>query len=137
MAKGMWVETHEWMEVQVPAPKSPAIVVINEKHQLMAQQIELLEEEFSSFEELRVSEAGWDKTRIREESKKLAESRKAVVVLSPIPLLLGLLASARKEGVYVFHNDLREKKEVPDGKGGTRIIFTVAPNGWELVDITE
>lgn len=137
MAKGMWVETQEGMEVQVYAPKSPAVVVINEKHSLMPQQTALLKEKFSSFEELRVSEAGWDKTRIKEEAKKLVESWKSVVILSPIPLLLGLVSSRREEGIYVFHNDKREKKEVPDGKGGTRIIFTVAPEGWELVNVSE
>lgn len=63
----------------------------------------------------------------------------AVVFVSPIPYLLKYLSQkaifADERGksklydVLVFHNDNREKKELPDGK----IIQTVAKTGWQLV----
>ena len=63
----------------------------------------------------------------------------AVVFVSPIPYMLMELSrksiycdiSGKQElyKVLVFHNDRREKKELPDG----RIIQTVAETGWQLV----
>ena len=65
----------------------------------------------------------------------------AVVFVSPIPYLLKELATKSIRGDYeelatrriydvlVFHNDRREKKELPDG----RIIQVVAREGWQLV----
>lgn len=65
----------------------------------------------------------------------------AIVFVSPIPFLLKELAVRSITGdvmenstkklynVLVFHNDRREKKELPDG----RIIQVVAHEGWQLV----
>lgn len=52
-----------------------------------------------------------------------------VIFVSPIPYLIKFLAGSTGTDVYVFHNDNREKKELPDG----RIIQTVAKTGWQLV----
>ena len=71
------------------------------------------------------------------------QTENAVVFASPIPFMLKYLAkrSIRAEylgdhaeeselyKVLVFHNDKREKKELPDG----RIIQTVAATGWQLI----
>lgn len=66
-----------------------------------------------------------------------------IVVLSPIPLLLGRLAHKAGEidgrydwiclrsHMYILHNDQREKKELPNGK----VISVVAQEGWELIEI--
>jgi hypothetical protein len=63
-----------------------------------------------------------------------------VVFVSPIPALLLILAqrdgerfgSGANDGlscVQVFHNNKREKKELPNGK----IISVTATEGWELI----
>jgi|SRR5690606_30371424 len=65
----------------------------------------------------------------------------AVVFVSPIPYMIKRLSQlamvADMDGtctfteydVFVFHNDHREKKELPNGK----IVYTVAQEGWQLV----
>mgnify|MGYP000309279407 CR=1 FL=1 len=65
----------------------------------------------------------------------------AIIFVSPIPYLLKELTARSIRGDYeelttrcvydvlVFHNDNREKKELPDG----RIIQVVAKEGWQLV----
>lgn len=64
-----------------------------------------------------------------------------VVFVSPIPYMM--IQLTRKEyyiptleyvdqtGMFIktFHNDNRDKKELPNGK----IIYTVAKEGWQLV----
>lgn len=66
-----------------------------------------------------------------------------IIVLSPIPLLLGRLAytSGEIDGrydllsirnhIFILHNDKREKKELPNGE----VISVVAQEGWELIEI--
>ena len=61
-----------------------------------------------------------------------------LVFASPVPGLMALWARemATMDGaanMSAFHNDCRVSKEVPDGKGGVRLIKTVAPTGWVLV----
>ena len=72
------------------------------------------------------------------------KTENAVVFASPVPFLMKELAQKaiaydwygdyegdlrHRYDVLVFHNDRREKKELPDG----RIIQTVAATGWKLV----
>lgn len=71
------------------------------------------------------------------------KTKNAVVFASPVPFLLKELSKlsvfaeyhgdhaeeAERYSVLVFHNDRRDKKELPDG----RIIQTVAATGWQLV----
>lgn len=65
----------------------------------------------------------------------------AVVFVSPIPYMIKRLTQLSivadidgactfmEYGTFIFHNDKREKKELPNGK----IIYTVAQEGWQLV----
>ena len=52
----------------------------------------------------------------------------ATVFVSPIPLLIKLLVE-KKLWVEIFHNDKRDKKELPNGT----VVYTVAKDGWQLV----
>ena len=109
-------------------------VIINKAHTLMPDQVRVLDESFrQGWERYDVPETGWTLSQIREDV--LPELETAVTVFaSPVPALILLLAGSRAgHGVYVFHNDKRLAKEVPDGKGGVRVIHTVATDGWELV----
>ena len=109
-----------------------AIVVINTQHTLLDEQRQLLEKTFDSFQELKVPAEGWDKSTILAQAKKLAKNDDALVILSPIPLLLGKVTFFRAgRGVYIFHNDRREKKELPNGK----IIAVVSQTGWQLLPL--
>ena len=67
-----------------------------------------------------------------------------VIFASPVPALYGALAATAGESrivfkdetlaprVLVFHNDQREKVELPNG----RVIQRIAREGWVLVDVT-
>ena len=55
---------------------------------------------------------------------KTLDTDTVVVFCSPIPAMMKLL-----DGWFVFHNDAREKVELPNGK----IIMKVAEKGWQLV----
>jgi len=125
-------------------------VVMNENHTLLPEQERILKEMFPDLEPefLFAPATGWTK----EEMDKIVASFKEaaigpdcyhiqdVVFVSPIPYLLRELTRAEVEAypdysidtgiwVSVFHNDRREKKELPDG----RVIQVVAQEGWQLV----
>lgn len=67
-----------------------------------------------------------------------------IIFASPVPVLLATLSATAAESyavfrdadpvprVLVFHNDRREKVELPNG----RIIQRIAREGWVLVDVT-
>ena len=103
--------------------KTTPVVVINIQHSLLPQQEELLPDEYTL---ALVPATGWDLQTIRDKSKKWGN--RMVILVSPIPALMSIRA---KEALpfQTFHNDKREKKELPDG----RIIHTVSHEGWELV----
>lgn len=114
--------------------KTKAIVVINEQHNLMDSQVKLLEERFSSYKRLNVPATGWtyaEMDKVSEElyDKWIEEKDVVIVFASPIPALLKMCLSIMDDAVLIFHNDNRDKKELPNGK----IIFTVAQEGWQLV----
>jgi len=98
-------------------------IVINEQHSLLPTQIALLPQEY---EIVPVPAAGWDLDTIKAKSEEWGDQ--LVILVSPIPALMSIRA---KSGLpfQVFHNDKREKKELPNGK----IIHAVAKEGWELV----
>jgi len=98
-------------------------VILNEQHHLLQDQERLLAEDF---EIVPIPAAGMALQEIKELVKTLRGEE--IVIASPIPALMSLLAV---EGIpfKVFHNDHREKKELPGGK----IIMTVAAEGWEIV----
>lgn len=120
------------------------IIIMNEQHNLLPQQEELINGLNAPVEIIKVPADGWNKRQILDcvdNIKHLATrgERLNIVVLSPIPLLLAALSMLQGYGeldysaVYVLHNDRREKKELPNGK----IISVVAQEGWELIDIEE
>ncbi len=120
-----------------------ALVIINVSHQLLPSQVERLDATFGpgNWKRLDVPEAGWP----RKKQERLASLLccRTLVFASPVPLLLARSAAIRVHldpamafwGLWVFHNDTRVAKEVPDGKGGVKVIHTVANTGWELIAI--
>jgi hypothetical protein len=120
-------------------------IIINEQHSLLPEQEKILNTQFPSWEFLKVPSDGWTLPEIMEKAKELAKDN--VVFCSPVPLLLAELAknagfqdacsrvepgyAGQVPSVFVFHNDRREKKELPNGK----VISVTAKEGWELVEI--
>ena len=124
-------------------------IIINEQHEILPDQERLLEKEFSGrkIEKILVPAKGWNLQEVNEKSKELfnraLEEKGDIVILSPIPVLIKILSERsviqsiknEKNGyqgnveIYIFHNDKREKKELPNGK----IITIVAKEGWQLV----
>ena len=119
--------------------KNKAVVIINEQHSLMQDQIDLLNAQFDSYECLDVPTQGWTYEQMQDVTNDLYEKLLekydeyfVVVFASPIPALLKMVLCAFEcevNHVLVFHNDNRDKKELPNGK----IIFTVTKTGWQLV----
>ena len=125
------------------------LVIINEQHRLLDAQEKILNERFENWELLKVPAAGWRLEDIREIGNKLKISQgiESVVFVSPIPVLFANLSfnagfddgfshnpNANHIGdtptVFIFHNDKREKVELPDG----RIINKIADDGWQLIN---
>ncbi len=116
-----------------------AAVIMNTQHSFMPEQEVLLNKTFpEGWGILEVPAKGWDKMEM---DSIYTDLKGPVVFLSPIPLLLGWLVSDRAERmgggyacrtqVYLFHNDHREKKELPNGK----VISITAKEGWELIEV--
>lgn len=110
-----------------------AIVIINEQHSLMEDQVRILNEQFELFESFEVPASGWT---LNQQMSILSDMREwyfdALVFASPVPAMLKEAVEWKMAGgpkVFVFHNDNREKKELPGGK----IVMTVAKTGWVLV----
>jgi|SRR5690554_140468 len=111
-------------------------LVINETHTLLPDQVRELEEKgMAEYEEIRIPKEGWDARTRFSLAHEWAERGGRYIFVSPEPVILGRLAHLsvfRKDvAVYVFSNDRRVKKELPDG----RIVQTIAPTGWKLVEI--
>ena len=109
-------------------------VILNEQHTLLEEQKTLLDDKFGKqWVILSVPAEGWNRSEIGEVAKRLVND--TVVFASPIPLLLATLAYEQGCGstcsVFLLHNDVREKKELPTGK----VISVVAKTGWELIPI--
>ncbi|HBF78254.1 MULTISPECIES: hypothetical protein [Clostridium] len=119
-------------------------VILNEQHQLMGEQKQILDKKFpEGWEIISVPATGW---MLKEVNKAAEELRgQTVVFASPIPALIEKLSFQQgsewgrffetgvecetNTHVFVFHNDKREKKELPGGK----VIQVVASTGWQLV----
>ena len=135
---------------------SGGVVFLNEQHTILPNQKKVLEDRFGdNYEILIVPKEGWT----IEEMKELVYRLSSVingdevlhgvewVFISPIPYLIKALTeivtfavdnfSGTSFGnmtfpapcVLVFHNDKRNKKELPDGK----VISVTAQDGWILV----
>ena len=111
-------------------------LIINEAHTLLPDQVrELREKGFDNYEEIRIPKEGWDARTRLSLAHEWAGRGGHYIFVSPEPVILGKLAylSVFKKdvAVYVFSNDRCVKKELPDG----RIVQTIAPTGWKLVEI--
>jgi len=121
-------------------------VLLNEQHSLLKEQEQILNEKFGdSWEILSVPSKGWSIKEMDEIIRKEFSYWEVAVFASPIPYLIkrlsfrcgaqhvdfieGLDLRLNAGQVFIFHNDKREKKELPNGK----VIFTVAKTGWKLV----
>lgn len=106
-------------------------IVINESHTLFPEQETLLRG--YNVEVLKVPAQGWDLQQIKLIAGNL--TGKQVIFASPVPALMSVLQTSEDTtGTHrvpfkVFHNSVREKKELPNGK----IIQTVASTGWTIV----
>jgi hypothetical protein len=122
-----------------------AIVVINEQHNLMAEQQQILDSQYESWQLCEVPASGWTLEEQKDKACELACDQADKVMASPVPYLLMSLAYTRgvnsemspgrclifRGDLYLFHNDKREKKELPGGK----VISVVAQTGWQLVTV--
>lgn len=122
-------------------------IIINETHSLMEEQEKILNQTFDRYEYLYVPKEGWSKEDQLRIARDLVLEGGNIIFVSPVPVLLSLVAFYRGYGqagidigqpfvgcntsLYLFHNDHREKKELPDG----RIIQVVSQTGWQLVEI--
>jgi len=125
-------------------------IIINETHKLTVEQKDqiyefidyILDDEYKG---LRDYESYIEHIKIPATGIKLVEMEKLaeeiyenyVVFVSPVPALMKLVAEKKqdkmggsiKKSMVVFHNDKREKIELPNGK----VISVVAKDGWKLV----
>ena len=113
-----------------------ALVIINEQHSLLEEQELILNHVFKeSLEIKKVPAKGltWaEQENIAEQIVKMDITH--VVFVSPVPVLLRELSynwgkDSKNPIIYVFHNNKRQKKELPNGK----IISVIAKEGWQLV----
>lgn len=123
--------------------KMPTRIIINEQHSLNPAQGRILGERFASFEFVRIPAHGLTRPQQEALAEKLLADAWPVVFVSPVPLLLAIMAgrcgpnaSARPGAhpasmpqLFLFHNDVRIKTETADG----RISSMLAPEGWELI----
>ena len=102
---------------------------MNEQHTLLVDQETQLSEmwDFSEVEKNLVSIPATGLTYNQQIT--IADSLTGIILfVSPLPAMMSYLAQNNRK-FLVFHNDKREKKELPNGK----IIFTVAKTGWGIV----
>lgn len=129
-------------DIPLGFPNGSAILIINEQHVLLPEQQKLLLNKFGSFYTIQVPANGWDIETMKEVATLLME--RLAVFASPIPYLIREVSAASSYGNFtlseggnprapkfplIFHNDRREKQELPSGK----VIYTVAKEGWQLI----
>lgn len=132
-----------------------AIVIINGSHSLLPEQEEILNKNYSLWEVQTIPPEGLTlDQQLNLATLLFGEGGRCegwdAVFASPVPALLNTLAHAagswahevnlnyrphtfRVRAVRVFHNDRRVAREIPDGRGGVKLIHTVAAEGWQLV----
>src|SRR5690554_3567804 len=124
--------------------------ILNEKFNFLAPRVEV-DSEYAKWEHadpyedvvcsgwnvMSVPAGGWSKEEIDNNVRKLKKAEN-VVFVSPVPYMLKIMTYNKGMGdelgydypnIYLFHNDNREKKELPNGK----VISVIAQTGWELV----
>ena len=107
------------------------VIVINESHSLKEEQKNLLSQ--FDYEFYKIPSSGMVLSEISQMVEELSNYDN-VVFVSPIPAAFSIIINKMKNGnwnskVYNFHNDKREKVELPNGK----IIMKVASTRWLLV----
>lgn len=130
---------------------------MNQQHTLLEDQKATLDSEYDSYDIYDVPAKGWTLSEMEEKYYDLLSKLGAdvqvygadrqnpitrvghkssydcdIVFVSPVQYLLKKLSMTSVGldfNVKTFHNDRREKKELPNGK----IIMTVAKEGWQLV----
>lgn len=107
-------------------------IVINEQHTILENQKEQIEKSFpdSEWQYIKLPAEGLNLLEIKNKVQELMKKEKGapIIFISPVPAMMSLLNSFGRH-FFVFHNDKRDKKELPDG----RIIFTVSQIGWQIV----
>lgn len=105
------------------------LVIINEAHNILDEQESILNEIFGNgnWNCLEIPEDGLTKDQIEVIVNGLSNDTK-IIFISPLPAMMKMLSKTDIEW-SVFHNDIREKKELPNG----RIVMTVAKTGWQLI----
>jgi len=116
------------------------IIVINEQHNLLDVQESQLRGLFpEGWEVFSVPRDGLTAPEQRQLAQDLWDAFTNIAFVSPVPLLLAEVAHLRgieysvggDHRVFLFVNDKREKKTLPDGR-----VFSVLPlNGWRLEEI--
>ena len=116
-----------------------SVVVINEQHSLLPDQIRALSENYADGYELqKVPSDGLTLSQQDTLAQELVNSKyDDIVFASPIPALIILCSRYDTAGrewvrIRVLHNDKRVAKEI-DTPQGKKIIHTVAPDGWQIV----
>ena len=117
-------------------PVHGALVIMNENHSILPEQHTILYEKYGEYSILKVPAEGWTLEEMEEIITSIRNTASKsnvieVIFISPVPYMIMELARSENTGVYtrVFHNDHREKKELPNGK----IIQVVSKEGWQLV----
>ena len=108
------------------------IVIINESHTVLPQQEEIL----GDYIRLNLPDSGATIFQVRNEYtpslKEQVLMGHEIVFATPFAAMMVVLQS---EGIKFscLHNDKRIAKEIPEGKGGVKVIHSVAPDGWVIV----
>ena len=113
--------------------KKNMIIIINEQHTLLPAQKEHIRI-LGYGDTYAVPSCGITIETQQYAAKALTREYRRIVFVSPVPIMLAhcvLEAQGTDTYIYVFANDHREKKELPNGK----IITTVAREGWQLIKI--
>jgi hypothetical protein len=123
-------------ETVAPEPKTHKLLIKNAQHTLFQQQEELLPKDYTTVNipaEGLTYEEQFDLVVDIVAKLDRPQDRVEVFFASPVPAMLKLLATAsgkeERLEIFIFHNDRREKKELPGGK----IIQMLAQEGWQLV----
>jgi len=99
-------------------------VIMNEQHTLTNDQERLLDVKFANWEFIKIPADGLKLNQMEYLAEELEEQ--VLLFVSPIPALMKM---CKDNDFFVFHNDNREKKELPNGK----IISVVSKTGWRIV----
>lgn len=116
------------------------VIIINEQHNLLdIQESQLKALSPDGWEVFSVPRDGLTAPEQRQAAQDLWDAFTNIVFVSPVPLLLAEVAHLKgieytvggDHRVFLFVNDRREKKTLPDGR-----VFSVLPlNGWRLEEL--